>query len=166
MAQFDLKNPIHLLATGFGSGLSRWMPGTVGTIAAIPLYYLLAMLPPLGYQIVVAIAAVAGIALCGRCASDIGVPDHGSIVWDEFVGLWITLALVQQLPGAHWLWVVIGFAWFRLFDIVKPFPIGLLDKRLHGGLGIMLDDILAGFFAMLALKLSMWWYLTYHLGLG
>ncbi len=166
MVQFNLKDPVHLLATGFGSGLSRFAPGTAGTLAAIPFFYVLAMLPPIAYWVVVAVTALAGIYICGKCARDIGVHDHGSIVWDEFVGLWITLAAIQVIPGASWIWVAVGFAWFRLFDIWKPFPIGWLDKKVHGGFGIMLDDVLAGVLAYFALKASLWGYLTYVIGVS
>ena len=134
---FNLKDPIHLMAVGFGSGLPKFAPGTWGTVGAIPFFYLLVQLPLLYFYIVVAIAAIAGVYICGKCAKDIGVHDHGSIVWDEFVGLWITLLLLPIQGYVHWIWVAVGFIWFRLFDIWKPFPISILDKKVHGGLGIM-----------------------------
>lgn len=135
-----LRSPTLLLAFGFGSGLSPKAPGTMGTIAAIPLWWLLAQLPLTSYLIVVFIAAVIGISICGRAADQMGVHDHGGIVWDEFVGFWIAMA---ALP-ITWQSVILGFLLFRLFDIFKPWPISWLDKKVSGGFGIMIDDVIAG----------------------
>ena len=112
----------------------------MGTLAAIPLWWLLAQLPLTSYLIVVSIAAVVGIAICGRAADQMGVHDHGGIVWDEFVGFWIAMA---ALP-ITWQSVVLGFVLFRVFDILKPWPISWLDKTVSGGFGIMIDDVIAG----------------------
>ncbi|TDQ36830.1 phosphatidylglycerophosphatase A [Thiopseudomonas denitrificans] len=141
------RNFWHFLAFGFGSGLARKAPGTWGTLAGlgfVPLLQLLSL--PLALTVIV-LASVFGVWLCGKVAEDLGVHDHGGIVWDEFVGIWITLVL---LP-AHWGWWLAGFVVFRFFDILKPWPICVLDRRLGGGLGIMLDDILAGVLAALVL---------------
>ncbi|UTW44353.1 phosphatidylglycerophosphatase A [bacterium SCSIO 12696] len=135
-----LKNPIHLLAFGFGSGLSPKAPGTAGTLMAVLLYLPLSTLPLLEYLAVVVIAGLVGVYLCGKTAKDLGVHDHPGIVWDEFVGYWLTMA---ALP-ASWPWIIAGFVVFRVFDIFKPWPISWCDRRIHGGAGIMLDDILAG----------------------
>lgn len=152
----NLKNPWHLLATGFGSGLSPIIPGTMGTVAAIPFYLLMVQLPFAAYLIITLVAALIGITICQKTSDDMGVHDHGSIVWDEFVGFWITMAIA---PVASWEWVLTGFVLFRFFDMVKPWPISWLDKHVHGGLGIMVDDILAGFMAMIAL-----WGVGYWMG--
>ena len=112
----------------------------MGTLAAIPLWWLLAQLPLTSYLIVVSIAAVVGIAICGRAADQMGVHDHGGIVWDELVGFWIAMA---ALP-ITWQSVVLGFVLFRVFDILKPWPISWLDKKVSGGFGIMIDDVIAG----------------------
>lgn len=151
----SLKNPWHLLATGFGSGLSPIIPGTMGTLAAVPLYLLLVQLPLSVYLFLVFISCVIGIKICQVTSDDMGVHDHGSIVWDEFAGFWITMAIVPmlKLPADDWKWLLTGFVLFRFFDMVKPWPIGWLDKRVHGGLGIMIDDIVAGFMAAIALYL-------------
>ena len=143
-----LSNPIHLLATGFGSGLAPKMPGTFGTLAAVPFVYL--FLHFSGWVLVAAavIGAIVGVYICDRCAKDMGVHDHGSIVWDEFVGFWLTMSLV---PTTDWRALLLGFMLFRFFDIVKPWPIRWLDKKVHGGLGIMLDDIVAGIFSAICL---------------
>ena len=144
-----LSNPIHCLAFGFGSGLAPKAPGTFGTLLAVPLYLLLSQLSLLPYMLVVVIAFAVGIYLCGRTATDLGVHDHPGIVWDEFVGFWITMIAAP----AGWLWVVIGFILFRLFDIWKPWPIRFFDKNVESGLGIMIDDVLAGLYALLVLQL-------------
>lgn len=147
-----LLKPVHLLSTGFGSGLSPKAPGTFGTVAALPLWFGLQHLAPLPYVLSVLAAFILGVYLCGATATALGVHDHGGIVWDEFVGLWIALFLVP----AQWPWVLAGFALFRLFDIWKPWPIRVLDARVHGGLGIMIDDVLAGFYALAVLQLSLY----------
>ena len=134
------RSPVLLLAFGFGSGLSPKAPGTMGTIMAIPLWYLLVQLPPQAYVLVVAICAVVGVFICGSAADKLGVHDHGGIVWDEFVGFWITMAF---LPVSY-VTLISGFVFFRLFDIFKPWPISWLDKNMGGGLGIMIDDVVAG----------------------
>jgi phosphatidylglycerophosphatase A len=145
---FDLKNPVHLLACGFGSGLAPKAPGTFGTLAAIPFWLALQLLAWPWYALAVAAAFILGIHICGRTARDIGVRDHGAIVWDEFVGLWIALAFAPP----HWGWVLMGFALFRLLDIWKPWPIRWFDRNVHGGLGVMLDDAVAGLGALLLMQ--------------
>ncbi|MES2626476.1 MAG: phosphatidylglycerophosphatase A [Pseudomonadota bacterium] len=143
------RNPVHFLAFGLGSGAAPFAPGTFGTLAAVPLYLLLAQLPMSWYLLMLIVAFGIGIYLCERTAKDLGVHDHGGIVWDEFVGYWITMVAAPP----QWWWLVIGFVLFRFFDILKPFPISWLDKHIHGGLGIMLDDAVAGTFAWLCLQL-------------
>ncbi|NOY63180.1 MAG: phosphatidylglycerophosphatase A [Gammaproteobacteria bacterium] len=147
-----LRNPVHLLAFGFGSGLAPRAPGTVGTLAAIPIFLLLQPLSLALYIAVVFVALIAGIWICQRSSELLGAHDHPGIVWDEFVGYWITM--VAAPPG--WLWIVVGFVLFRLFDICKPWFIGVADRKLDGGLGIMLDDVLAGLFSCLILQALAW----------
>ena len=139
---------VHFFAFGFGSGAAPKAPGTFGTLAAIPLYLLLAQLPLYGYLAALVATFAFGVYVCDRAAQDMQVHEHGGIVWDEFVGFWITMAF---LP-VHWVWIVSGFVLFRLFDILKPFPISWLDKRVKGGFGIMIDDVLAGLFALAILQ--------------
>ncbi|TKF31929.1 phosphatidylglycerophosphatase A [Enterovibrio norvegicus] len=148
ISKIRLSNPIHLLATGFGSGLSPWVPGTMGTLAAVPFYLLMASLSPTLLIVAIVLGSAVGIYLCERTSSDMGVHDHGSIVWDEFIGFWITMLLV---PVTDWQTVLAGFVIFRFFDMVKPWPISWLDKQVHGGVGIMLDDIVAGLMSMVVL---------------
>lgn len=141
----NLRNPIHLLAFGLGSGCAPKAPGTFGTLAAIPFWWLFLQDVPLIPYLCVLIAGFAfGVYLCEQTSRDLGVHDHGGIVWDEWIGLWITyLALPAGIE-----WIVIGFALFRFFDILKPWPIKWLDEKVHGGFGIMIDDVLAGIFAL------------------
>lgn len=153
LSRLSLKNPWHLLATGFGSGLSPVVPGTMGTLASVPFYLLLVQLPTVLYTSVVVITCLVGIKICQVTSDDMQVHDHGSIVWDEFAGFWITMLVVPlfNLSPFDWKWLVTGFILFRFFDMVKPWPIGWLDKRVHGGLGIMLDDIVAGVMSAITL---------------
>ena len=150
----DMRNPVHFLAFGFGSGLSPKAPGTMGTLAALPLWYLLAQLPLAGYIGGLLLVIAVGPYLCGKTARDLGVHDHGGIVWDEIAGFLLTMLLV---PVTVWT-AVIGFALFRLFDIVKPWPIGWLDKHVHGGSGIMLDDLVAALYAGVCIQGLLWWW--------
>lgn len=147
-------NPLALLAFGLGSGLFPKAPGTAGTLAALPFFYLLAPLPLYTYLGITFAAFLVGIYLCAHASRWLGVHDHGGIVWDEFVGLWITLIAVP----AGWPWVLLGFGLFRFFDMLKPWPISLADKHIHGGFGIMFDDVLAGLAALGCLQaIAYWW---------
>lgn len=148
LAALKLSNPLHLLALGFGSGLSPIMPGTMGTLAAIPFYLLMTGLPLWLYVALLIIGFVAGIKICNAATSAIGRHDHGAIVWDEFIGFGITMLAAP----AGWTWIAIGFVLFRFFDMVKPWPISWFDRRVHGGFGIMLDDVIAGLFALACLQ--------------
>lgn len=141
---FNLANPIQFLALGFGSGLAPKAPGTFGTLAAVPFFLLMSYLSPVIYGILVLAVCISGIYICGKAAKDVGVHDHGAIVWDEFAGFFITMFMVP----VTWQSVIVGFILFRLFDIVKPWPISIADKKLAGGFGIMFDDVLAGLFAL------------------
>ena len=143
-----LANPIHLLAFGFGAGLSPKAPGTMGTVVAVLIYLVLPNMPPIIYAGLILLSFVFGIWICGKTAEDLGVHDHGGIVWDEFVGYWITMFMAPS--GLFW--VLLGFVLFRLLDIFKPWPIKWADKELAGGLGIMLDDVLAGIMAALCMQ--------------
>jgi phosphatidylglycerophosphatase A len=142
-----LRSPVLFLAFGFGSGLAPRAPGTFGTLAAVPLYLALSQFAPVVYLALVIAVCVAGIWICQRAADQLGVHDHPGIVWDEFAGL-----LVTMIPAPLWWpWTLAGFVLFRLFDIWKPWPISWADRHCEGGLGIMLDDVLAGGLAALVL---------------
>jgi phosphatidylglycerophosphatase A len=146
-------NPIHLLAFGFGSGAAPKAPGTWGTLAAVLIYWPLSQLSPEHYLLMLLVTSVMGIYICGQTARDLGVHDHGSIVWDEFVGFWITMFAAP----VGWVWVLVGFVLFRFFDIIKPWPISWIDKKITGGFGIMLDDVIAGVMAAVVLQGIAWW---------
>lgn len=146
-----LRNPLHLLALGFGSGLAPRAPGTVGTLVAIPPYLLLAQLPQAYYLLLLAIAFGVGVYLCHYTSTALGVHDHPGIVWDEFVGFWVTMIAVPP----SWQWIVLGFVLFRIFDIIKPWPVRIADQKMQGGFGIMFDDLLAGLYALAAMHLSL-----------
>ena len=134
------KDPVLLLAFGMGSGLMPRAPGTAGTMAAIPLYLWFSQYPWPVYLLLVLAVSVSGVWICQQASARLGVHDHPGIVWDELAGF-----LVTMMPAtSSWIWVVAGFLLFRLFDIWKPWPISWADRTLRGGLGIMLDDLLAG----------------------
>ena len=141
------RSPVLLLGFGFGAGLAPRAPGTVGTLAAIPLYLALSHFSLGVYLALVIGISLAGIWICQRAADRLGVHDHPGIVWDEFAGFLVTMTPAP----VSWLWTLVGFGLFRLFDIWKPWPISWVDRHCKGGLGIMLDDLLAGGFAALVL---------------
>ncbi len=145
---FDWRDPVHLLAFGFGAGTSPVAPGTLGTLVAIPLFLVFQGLSLVAYLGITVILFLVGIWICDRTSRDLGAQDPGGIVWDEIVGYLVTMIAAP----AGWGWMVAGFVFFRFFDILKPWPIGLIDRRVKGGIGIMLDDALAGFFSLLAVQ--------------
>lgn len=144
-----LSDISHFFALGFGSGLAPKAPGTVGTLAAIPAWLAIVWLPFYLQLAVVVVGFVLGVWFCQRTSDHLGVHDHGGIVWDEFIGFWITMLFAPL----GWSWLIVGFLLFRLFDIIKPWPIRVLDQKVHGGFGIMIDDVLAGLFAGVSLKI-------------
>jgi phosphatidylglycerophosphatase A len=152
-AKPDLRNPLHLLAFGLGSGLAPIAPGTFGTLVAVPLYLLMKDLPLSVYLALVLAGFLLGIWFCGHTSRDLGVHDHGGIVWDEIIGFLLTMSLAP----AGWQWLVSGFLLFRFFDILKPWPIRWFDRKVTGGFGIMLDDLLAGIYAGLVMWLIHRW---------
>ncbi|MFC1606142.1 phosphatidylglycerophosphatase A [Pseudomonadota bacterium] len=142
-----LRTPAGFLAFGLGAGLSRYAPGTVGTVVAVPFAWLLMQMPPALYWAALAALFLLGVWLCGAASRMLGRHDPGNIVWDEMVGYWLTVALLPMT----WGWWLAGFVAFRFFDILKPWPIRRLERAVGGGLGIMLDDVLAAVYAMLIL---------------
>ncbi len=152
-----LSHPVHWLAFGVPAGLAPKAPGTVGSLWAIPLY-LLTQDIGLAWQLLLSLGLLlSGIWICGESARRLGVHDHSGIIWDEILGCYLTLLVVA--PG--WLWIWVGFGLFRFFDIVKPRPIRDLDHRLGGGLGIMLDDVVAALYAALSLAGLQWIFLSF-----
>ncbi|MDD5330449.1 MAG: phosphatidylglycerophosphatase A [Sulfuricella sp.] len=151
--RFLLRHPAHFLAFGFGSGLSPVAPGTVGTLVGFPLYFLLRGLDPVAYFAVVGALYAAGVWLCDVAGKAVGVADHGGIVWDEIVALLLILPFAPPTPMGF----AAAFLLFRLFDIWKPFPIRVIDRRTTGGFGVMLDDLLAAVYAIVCLLILVHW---------
>jgi phosphatidylglycerophosphatase A len=152
LARQVLTDPVHILAFGFGTGLAPVAPGTVGSLLGVLLAWITR---DMGLVSQIGLATglfLAGIWICGESARRLGIHDHGGIVWDEIVGMYLVLIVT---PIALWAWIL-AFGLFRVFDIVKPWPIRDLDHRLKGGLGIMLDDLVAALYAALLLGFIGW----------
>jgi phosphatidylglycerophosphatase A len=156
-ASVVFRDPIHLLAFGFGSGLAKYAPGTFGSLAALVLYFAIIGLPDWAYMAVVLLVTFSGFYICGESARMLGVHDHPGIVWDEWAGMLITLAFAP----AGLIWVLVGFLLFRLFDILKPFPARYFDRHWHSGTGIVMDDVVAGLYAWLVLQALAWAFYEY-----
>ncbi len=152
--KITIKTPMQFLASGFGSGCAPVAPGTFGTLAAIPIWILLSFLSPITYAILVVAIFVLGCYVSEKASQEMGVHDHGGIVIDEFVGYFITMFLVPL----SWVNILLGFILFRIFDVLKPWPIKVLDRQVKGGFGIMIDDVLAGFMALVCMHLLLWGY--------
>ena len=148
-----VAHPANVFALGFGLGLSKYAPGTVGSLLGLPLFLLLQPLGIFGMLIAIAVLFGFGVWCCEVCSKNLEVHDHPGIVWDEVVGMLITLLFAPL----SWLSLLLGFLLFRFFDVLKPWPIGWVDARVSGGLGIMLDDVLAGIFALAALQIILHW---------
>jgi phosphatidylglycerophosphatase A len=149
-ARFLLAKPAHILALGFGAGLAPRAPGTVGTLLGFLLFWPL-MIHPVTVQLaVLAVLFAVGIWACERTGRDLGVSDHGSIVWDEIVAFALVLAFTPRTP----VWFAVAFLLFRLFDIWKPWPISYVDRTVKGGFGVMLDDVLAAGYAIAVIALA------------
>lgn len=144
-----LRDPVHLLALGFGSGLAPLAPGTFGSLVGLALGLLVLQAGWWAALGAVVLASVAGIWICGESARRLGVHDHPAIVWDEVAGM----MLVMLAAPATWWGALLAFVLFRVFDVWKPWPIREVDHGMRGGAGIMLDDILAALWAVAVLLL-------------
>ena len=145
------RQPAHIIALGAGAGLAPAAPGTVGTLLAFPLYWLLAAFSTSTMTLALLGAAfLLGVWACGATGRALGVADHGAMVWDEIVAF--AVVLVFTPPG--WQWQLGAFLLFRFFDIVKPPPIRYFDRRLKNGFGVMFDDLLAGGYTLLVLAVG------------
>lgn len=148
---FLFAHPAHFIALGFGTGLSPVVPGTFGTLLAIPLFALLAKsLSPPGIAAAIGALFALGVWACGRTGRDLGVPDHGAMTWDEVVAF---LAVMLLAPQGGW-WTLGAFVAFRFFDMVKPPPIRHVERALKNGLGVMADDAIAAFYTLLLLAVA------------
>lgn len=150
-ARFMLSHPAHIIAQGFGSGLSPVVPGTVGTLFGWLSFNVLTarwpeLFTPLHWAIIIAAGFILGIWACHKTGVDLGIADHGSMVWDEIIAFWIVLLLLMPASFSTQLW---AFLWFRFFDMLKPAPIGYFDRRFKGGFGVMWDDLVAAFYTLL-----------------
>ena len=151
-AQRVWQNPTYFIAFGFGSGLLPIAPGTWGTLAAMPIYWLLSGASWMVYLTMTLLAFGLGVFVCDKVSTDLGVHDYSGIVWDEVVGYLLTMFLVPVSIS----WMIIGFLLFRVFDIWKPQPIRYVDQHTQGGWGIMLDDVLAAIPAWMVMQLLIW----------
>jgi phosphatidylglycerophosphatase A len=153
-ARFLIAHPAHFIALGFGSGLAAKAPGTFGSLAGLLLYWALAGSGMnAGVRLILlALCFAIGVWACERTGRDLGVADHGGIVWDEIVAIWLVLAFIP----AGWAWWLPAFGLFRFFDILKPWPIRWFDARLKSGFGVMFDDLLAALYALLVIKTWQW----------
>lgn len=147
---FMWQSPWHLLALGFGSGLIKWAPGTFGSVLGVLLYLPIASLSLAIQWLIISLLFLLGIFICSKTGKALGVEDHASIVWDEIVAIMLILSFTHRDEYA-WL---LAFVIFRLFDIVKPFPIRQIEQRVGGGFGVMLDDLLAAIYSLLVLGLA------------
>lgn len=148
--KFLLAHPSHLLACGLGSGLSPWAPGTAGTLFAWISYPLIRpQFSEAAFLLFLAVAFAIGVAACGRTGRDLGVADHGAIVWDEIVPFWLVLLLAPPFLA----WQALAFLLFRGFDIIKPYPANWIDAHMKSGLGVMLDDVVAAGYTVLAIAI-------------
>jgi phosphatidylglycerophosphatase A len=152
---FLLAHPAHLIAQGFGSGLSPLMPGTAGTLFgwlcyALPTARWPQLFTPASWTVIIAAGFALGVWACERTGRDLGKPDAGSMVWDEIIAFWLVLLLLMPADFATQCW---AFFWFRVFDMVKPPPIKYFDDHLVGGFGVMWDDIVAAFYTLLLFAL-------------
>lgn len=148
----ELKDPVVFVALGLGSGLSPKAPGTAGTLATVPLVYFLQQQTLLVYVVVTLFVLATGSWVCGYAANKLKVHDHSGIVYDEVAGFLITMFMMPT----GWQWMLAGFVLFRFFDVVKPWPISWFDKNVHGGFGIMFDDVVAGAVSLACLVLIQW----------
>lgn len=151
-AKFLTAHPAHFFALGFGSGLARGAPGTAGSLVALPLAWSIALLPTLLQLIIVTAMYIIGCYICAITSRNLGVVDHGSIVWDEIVAMMLILIFTPLT----WTWWFVAFLLFRLFDIWKPYPIRQFDAKFKNGFGVMFDDLVAGIYALICVQSLVW----------
>lgn len=149
-------NPVHFVACGFGVGLLPIAPGTWGTLAALPIYFILIKFSLTTYIIVTVLLNILGIWLCGVTNRDFGTDDHPAAVWDEIAAFLIVLIAIPPT----WYFILMGFILFRIFDIWKPWPISWIDQSIHGGLGVVLDDVVAALVSLGILHLLRFWFFS------
>ena len=146
------QKPTHFIAFGLGSGTFPFAPGTFGTLMAIPFYLAMQPLSPLHYFILLVIITVGSMWLCDKVSKEINVHDHPGMCLDEIVGYLVTMMGAPFGLG----WIILGFILFRIFDILKPWPIGFIDKKIHGGFGMIMDDVMAGIYSLILIRILSW----------
>ncbi|MDR3476926.1 MAG: phosphatidylglycerophosphatase A [Gammaproteobacteria bacterium] len=142
-------NPLHFVAFGFGTGTIPFAPGTFGTLIAIPFYLAMQSLSATSYFAILLLVIAASIWICHKVTEEIGIEDHQGMCLDEVVGYLVTMFCAPH----GWKWIWIGFLLFRIFDILKPWPIRYIDRKMTGGVGIILDDVLAGVMSCIILQI-------------
>lgn len=146
------KKPTHFIAFGFGAGTLPKAPGTFGTLAAIPFYLAMQQLSHISYFVLLIVIILASIWLCEKVSREIHIHDHQGMCLDEIAGY-----LVTMFAAPHGIkWIMIGFILFRLFDIFKPPPIKYIDEKINGGIGMILDDVVAGIYSMIIIHILSW----------
>ena len=151
-SKFLLAHPAHFFGLGFGSGLAPKAPGTFGTLVGFPLFWLIFNYSFSTQLMIIAVLFIFGIYVCDKTGKDLGVSDHGAMVWDEIVAIMLVLAFAPNT----WLGWLVALLLFRLFDIWKPYPICYFDAKLKNGFGVMFDDLLAAIYTILVLKFIVW----------
>jgi phosphatidylglycerophosphatase A len=146
------QKPSHFIAFGFGSGTIPIAPGTFGTLTAVPFYLALRTFPTSVYVMCVIVIMLGSMWLCQRVSDEINVADHQGMCLDEFVGFFV--AMIGAPHG--FFWIALGFILFRIFDIWKPWPIDYVDSHMHGGIGMILDDVCAGIYSLIIMKILTW----------
>jgi phosphatidylglycerophosphatase A len=149
-AAFAFSHPAHVIALGFGAGLAPFAPGTAGTLLAWPLGALLLLAPAWAQLAAIVLGFALGTWACTLTGRHLGVADHGAMVWDEVIAFLLVLVVLPDSLA----WQAAGFVLFRFFDIAKPPPIRWLERRFHGGFGVMVDDLLAAAYALLCLSIA------------
>jgi phosphatidylglycerophosphatase A len=144
------KNPLYFIAFGCGSGAIPFAPGTFATLAAIPFYLLMRPLPLLSYIMLVIVFCIFSAWVSDKISIETQTHDHPGLCIDEFAGFFVTMTYAPS----GWQWVLLGFILFRFFDIYKPWPICLIDETVHGGVGMVLDDVIAGFASCLIIQIA------------
>ncbi len=151
-SRFLVSHPAHFFALGFGSGLAAKAPGTFGTLVGLPLFWVITSYALYIQLLIITGLFLIGIYFCHKTSQDLGIADHGGIVWDEIVAIMLVLSFTPK----NWVWWFVAFLLFRLFDIWKPFPIRQFDAKLKNGFGVMFDDLLAAIYAIVAVKAILW----------
>ena len=159
--RFLIADPLHTIALGFGSGLSPWAPGTIGTLVGWAAFRALDIVVPAStLLLMILMGFVLGIVAIDKTGKALGEIDHGSIVWDEIIPFWAILWLLSHVVGDNLVWQAVAFLLFRLYDITKPWPARYYDRQVKNGYGVMMDDVIAALYTIGSLAIIL--ALAYH----